>query len=318
MLISECPFIVKEKNRFYSGEWINIMYSNVFDCIENKITVCTFRNEISFTKPEYYNPLDILILSVKLVLSYDSLLFYHDFSGINPNIAENYVKKNIKEIPIEVYRSKICIDISRGMEGNCFPSFDRANLYPIIKRNKKLLHIDPRILGPEEKKKLYQKFRLKRFDGFNYKIKLFENENVEYILFEQLIEINKIDVLRISNAIFPIIRQLQSNNDPLANFTWSIEYLKYILDDYPEIKENYLNIINQIEYSKHTTELIEIKSDINEQCYIILKYFIKNICNSFGLSIHLSNDLIDRLKNHPNLYQLNTIYKEFFESHYLI
>ncbi len=262
MVMSERPFIVTESDRFYSGDWANDGYSNVFESRDNNITVCTFRETLSYSDDKNYNPIPILLQSIQLVMAHNSLLFYHDFSGINSYVIDSLIRKSLQEVPVEDYRNKICIDISRGMEGDCFPSMDSPHLYPIIKREGSLIHLDPRNLSPIEKTRLYQKFYTSTNTEImynRYKVELFDEENIDLILFEQLKHLNEVEIYRVSNGVFPIIRQLpKMDNEPLPDFKYAIGFLNSLSTDYPEIMEHCLNIKRLYKESKDCKELIEI------------------------------------------------------------
>lgn len=318
MVMSERPFVVRENERFYSGDWKNYPYSNVFQSEQNNITVCTFRETLSYTDNNNYNPISMLVQSIQLVLVHDSLLFYHDFSGINSYIVDNLVRKNLQGVSLEDYRNKICIDISRGLEGNCFPSMDSPHLYPVLKREGSLIHVDPRNLSPIEKTRLYQKTCTDIMSD-DYKVELFCEENVDLILFEQLKYLNQVEIYRISNAIFPIIRQLPNLDDkPLPKFEYAIGFLDSLSSDYPEIMDQYLNIKRLIGNSKDSQELVEIKIKLKELAYDIIEIFMNTISRDYGISNDTIYELYNKLKTHPNLYQLSTIYKDFFKSKGLI
>ncbi len=320
-VIRKKPLIVQETDRFYSGQWSNPIFPNVFES-EHLITVATFRNNIDWhnLSNNIFNPLEILINLIKTIQSNNSLLFYHEFTGLDVSCVENLV---IKEMSSTYDRNKICIDISRGQDGDCFPNFSKPLLYPIIEKingNNELIHLDPRMIDSNQKLRLFQDVKYKNLHiDKNYQINLFDSINIDLILYMQLISFNKIIIEKLCNSVFVIMRQIKYDSSPLPDLsigTSALKFLSYEFTDIVDMENRIFELINNSNSSND--KMIETKSKIVDECYNIVIYFVKQICLHYSVSEYDVEILVIEMRNTTNLYNLANVYKNFFLSKNII
>lgn len=242
------PYIVSENN-MYSGSWNVSPYSKNHYISEFGLEVIVISESIywgySFiekTKDYDYNHNDmkeifdfeiILTELCKIISNNDvnSLLFYHEFTGLNVSHLKNLIKNRI------IYdERKICIDITNDSNLSCYVNLSEPINYPVIDfiSSDKLVYISPDILTNQEKKQIvenYKKFTIEYFNNkqiFNTNFNrntiyqedefsidtnyLFDKTN-EYILCFQIIQ-NDYNLLKlIINGIISMIRQLTTDKN---------------------------------------------------------------------------------------------------------
>ncbi len=331
--ISEIPYIVQETSSWYSGTFNNVSsYSNLFESYEFKITVCTIKTYVGFGKENLneYSVLNMLTDSANLIFENDALMFYHDFSGNNPSIASKAVSKYFEHLPKELYNSKICIDLSHGHEGDCFPSLDQPYLYPIISKEDYLIYTSPFNVRPHEKIRIFSKFmQLKNQEDISnytenisniseFKINLFDEPDTDLLLYIQLKNLNKLEIESIKNSVFPILRQMIDIEEKLPDLKWALNNLEKLKLDHEDLNDKYLSIIELIELSKNGEQLREIRQKIKIECYNIIEYFLIKLCESYNLDTYNIGICMEQLKLCLNPYDLANIYKKIYETNTLI
>lgn len=340
-LISERPFIVQETFSWYSGSFENVSgFTNLFDSTEFGISVCTIKNYVDFDKinDNVYSVINMLTDCANLVLENNALMFYHDYSGIDPSIASRAVSKNFQHLPSDLYKSKICIDISNGQEGDCSPSLDMPRLYPIILIDHELIYKNPKNMTTEEKRRIFNKFRENnkneiltdvddQSDTSNssnisntsntsniskYKINLFDEIDIDLLLYIQLKSLNELEIKSVNNSVFPILRQLIDSEEQLPDFEWALYNLRQLQIDNENIKENYIRISELIKLLKNGEQFREIRQEIKLECYRIIEYFMINLCVSYGLDSGIIGIFMEELYSCDKPYDLANIYKKFY------
>ncbi len=307
------PLIVQETDRFYSGRWTNDYFPNVFES-EQLITVATFKNNINWhnLSENLINPLNMLIQLIKNIESTNTILFYHEFTGLDVSIVENQVIKKLGE---SYNRNKVCIDISRGEIGDCFPDFSSPNLYPIINKcnnTNKLIHMDPRNIDLDYKLDLYQKINNLNPDK-NLRINLFDTIQSDTILYLQLACLNKVIINKVCNSVFVILRQIKINPEPIPDLSASVEAIKYLSYEFMDIFDIISHVCKLIiNCNKDKEKIMENKIIITNLCYDIIVYFAKKLYSNYSTNEMAIEDLVVEMKNTTNLYNLANVYKNFF------
>ena len=307
------PLIVQETDRFYSGTWTNDYFPNVFES-EQLITVATFKNNIDWhnLSNNPINPINMLIQLIKNIESTNTILFYHEFTGLDVSIVENQVMKKLGN---SYDRNKVCIDISRGEIGDCFPDFSTPILYPIINKcnnTNQLIYMDPRNIDLDYKLDLYQKINNLNPDK-NLRINLFDRVQSESILYIQLTGLNKVIINKVCNSVFVILRQIKINSEPIPDLSASVESIKYLSYEFIDIFDIVVHICKLItNCNKDKETIMENKIAIINLCYDIIVYFAKKLYLNYSTNEMAIEDLVIEMKNTTNLYNLANVYKNFF------
>ncbi len=334
-VISKIPFVVQETSSWYSGTFVKKSgVSNLFESDEFKITVCTIKKHVGFGKENVneYSVFNMLTDCANLVIENDGLMFYHDFSGNNPSIASKAVSKYFQHLPKELYNSKICIDFSHGHEGDCFPSLDQPYLYPIISKEEYLIYTNPQNIKPYDKIRIFNKFNQSQkisdtseipviLDTQNiseFKINLFEEPDIDLLLYIQVKNLNKLEIESLKNSVFPILRQLKDTEEKLPDFEWALNNLEQLQLDHEHLNDKYLGIKELIEFAKNGEQLREIRQRIKVECYKIIEYFLIKLCESYSLDTYNIGMCMEQLQLCSNPYDMANIYKKIYEINKLI
>jgi hypothetical protein len=211
---------------------------------------------------------------------HNSLLFYHEFTGSNPILLENSIKKSLSE---QYNEDKICIDISRGSDLSCYFNLTDPTNYPVITiKDNVLKYSNPELLDDIEKKKILQQFKkftngffTDRFftDGFfnnepalkssNYNIygdtdfsQMFSKFETNYLIDKpdemllcfQIIKSDLLTIKLISDGIISMIRQFytMNNKEHFGTKMYGVPYIKTISSKYDFI--NAIPIIENLEF----------------------------------------------------------------------
>jgi hypothetical protein len=312
---SRKPYIVRENDKFYSGNWTNNKYANLYESVEYPISVATFRQTIGWdtTKFQYghyvFNIKDIFELSAQVVLANNALMFYHEYTGLDTSRIEKFINPELKMC----FHNKICIDISCGSEGECFPKFDDPHMYPIIRMGtyRNLEWVNPRTLDSSEKTRLLNVSKSNEDNNeIDNKIRLFEEVPTDYILISQLKKINLSIFIELSNTLFVILRQLDSTNRKVPDFEWILNQMSRLTLINPDIKNFHEEIVSLVGSSTDSTNNIRIKEQIKINCYNILSYFVNTIINEYALDTSIINHLIEEIDS-KSPYQKVNEFKRF-------
>lgn len=283
------PYIVSSSDNFLENSWtVSDEFSNLYFSSLGinviKISDYVYWNKNYTSNQKYFNFENFMIELCDKVSNnnIDTLLFYHEFTGINVILFENLMKKKCVFFDC----NKICIDITRGSDMSCYFNLSNPEFYPVIINNQsnKLKYVDTNLLTNDEKTKIigqYKKFTI----GFeensmdcifskNSSNYLFDKPD-EMILCFQIIKIDKIILNHLKNGIIPLLRYLYVGTDNKRinlkmseiNYLLSIKYnFQYAKNQQDNNYEIY--ILNKIDV---IIENIMLISDINNDKFIDIK-----------------------------------------------
>lgn len=378
---SDFSYIVNFQDQFYSGSWeeskeySNIHYSTLginvivipekviwkenlheepesFDFANFLVNVC---NKVSSSNPSSSsssssNPGSTLTSNPNPNPNSNTLLFYHEFTGSNPRILEQIVKKNA----IDYDPNKICIDITRGADMSCYFNLSNPEFYPVISldSSNKLKYVNPLMLSSDEKTNIILKYKkfTKGFDvqdsGCEYyasKPNYLFATNSDIILCFQIIKFDKMIINIISNGLIPMIRYLYicTNDSNINSKIWGTTHLMHltyltnelnsihnfdftnkipipITNQIEKIQED-LNLIELINLNilsnpDHFTTILYLKESVICKLFNLIKNILENIFNKYKINPNVINDFIDNLKQLHNKYDMIPLYKNFIEN----
>lgn len=278
--------------------------------------------------------------------SHDSILFYHEFTGMNVISLEHMLRKNT----IQFNSNKICIDITRGADMSCYFNLSNPEFYPIVTHDElnKLKYINPDMLSNYEKTNIIDRYK-KFTSGFNDNLGdcifskfdcnyLFQTPH-EIILCFQIIKNDQVILDYISNGVLPLIRYFYVC-DENKNFNlkmWGIQHM-ISLRNYIENKcsteyldhkytTNCLNVLNQIidniklideinqneflnnpDYNENINFL---KNEVIFNLFLIIKEVLVDIIIKYKINIFEVEKLITNLRELKDKYNMIDVYNKF-------
>lgn len=335
--LSPIPYIVSSNDNFLSNSWTkSSTNSNIFES-ELGVTVIGIKESIAWGNYIKYNPIsfditEIMVESCKIVNNSTSLLFYHEFTGVNSIYLYYEIEKRI---PIN--HKKICIDITKGADLSCYFNLSNPEYYPVITLDDKdvLTYINPSKLSNQEKNHIIQQYKNFSFDKDTCPVKKFElnpliDKDDNFILFFQIIKQDKISFDLIKNSIISLIRQFYTiTNLDLYGSSMCIVKL------FPDLKlrfntgnsmfqniETNLHLIDFLktekesnpQYVDYVKDVTKIKEQILLELYILLKDFLVNICVKYDINLDSVDQLISSFVTTHDKYQIIKIFDQFISS----
>lgn len=338
------PYIVNSQDQYYSNSWTKSNeYSNLYHSTLD-IDVIVIPDKIVWKEKfqkvsETFNFTNFMVNLTNKVIKSNCLLFYHEFTGSNPIMLEQIVKKKV----VDYNSNKICIDITRSSDMSCYFNLSNPEFYPVIlldRTNNMIKYINPEDLTNNEKNKIISEYK-KFTEGFEvpdskceyYKHKtnyLFAT-NPDIILCFQIIKYDKLIFNIISNGLIPMIRYLYICEDysNINNKMWgmahlmnlnSIIYSNYIDETFISNKTeqiqkdlNFIESINSnISLNPYLKEKISyLKENIISGLFDIIKNILINIVSKYQINVIVIEDFITNLKQLENKYNMIQFYKNF-------
>lgn len=321
------PYIVSSKN-FLESSWIrSSSHSNLY-LSEMGISVIVINGFVNWgpnRNEEYYNIEPLLLELCKCVSrpQNNSILFYHEFTGLNVIELENSIKKTFC-----FDDTKICIDITRGADLSCYPNLTNPANYPIITTDElsgRLEYLSPSSINKEKINQVVTQYK-----KFSFNNNFFSNNETNYlidkpddlVLYFQIISLDKILLRLVLDGIVSMIRQFYTMNEK-KNFgtkMWGIKYFSliqskanFVCFDSVIEKLKFIDSINLDTSSIFDNDNIfnDVKMSVLDELYFILKSILVNIMIKYEVSEYEVEIFIGQLKNLKNKYELINYYKEF-------
>ncbi len=229
----------------------------------------------------------------KCVSNHNALLFYHEFTGRNVIFLDKLIFDRLKNehISEESYRTKICIDITRGGNQSCLFNLSEVKHYPLIAVKNGILSIENHmLLSKEDKKRLIMKFGITdktNVDKLVYDVihsNMSSDEIRDIILFHQIIAYDRMVIILIKDIILAFIRQCHTCKI-IKNFTdlTQMKQIKMIccdlnIADFPSLDQMMSNSIN-LNSDEIKCMLNSIAHNLYDAMYIILSSILVKYSN---------------------------------------
>jgi hypothetical protein len=353
------PYIVNSTDQFYSGSWekSKINSNHYHSKLDIDVIVISDRivwgENLQREKNNYFNFENLMVNLCDKVseLKSNTLMFYHEFTGLNVLELEHLIKQKT----INFNPNKICIDITRGSDMSCYFNLSNPEFYPVIEFNEfnefnKLKYSNTNVLSNDAKTYIIRTYK-KFTDGFEipdstckyypYKPNYLFATNPNIIMCFQIIKYDKIIFKLISDGLIPLIRYLYvcTDNTNFNNKIWGISHfnkLKIHINNFSFIHnydyKNDVFLSDRVNLVDDNIKLIElINSNINDNpdyneiishlkenvicgLFDIIKNILVNILIKYEINVIVVEDFIDNLKQLENKYNMIPLYKNFISN----
>lgn len=351
------PYVVKNSENFLEGSWDVCSeyglepnhYVSSFGIeviLINKYVKWTSYSTSMLDSNECDIELFLTILAKKISKKAfnNSLLFYHEFTGQNPTVLEDKIKKAIGK---DFDGNKICIDISRGADLSCYFNLTDPTNYPIISmKNGSLVYLNPELLDENEKINILNKF-IKYTRGFftdsmssnsnsnsipsvtsdpeNFQnnFQIFHKNDTNYLLDKpdemllcfQIVKSDIVTIKLVSEGIISMIRQFYTitKREFLGTKMYGVPYINKIcsrfsfIDTIPVISNlELLDKINasELEQIDYSNSFDSVKMIVLEELYQIVFLVYIGVFTKYNIEIEQIEHFISELKKLPNKYDL--------------
>ena len=315
-LLAEKPFIVQDNNSFLSNSWTfnehlpNVFISNMgVEVIAIKSAI-TWQNKTIFDNSLVHNDITLLLIELyKLILNYNTLLFYHEFTGVNVLLLEEVLENKIctnKHICFN--KNKICIDITRGSDNYCFTDLSKPENYPLIQINDNVIsYINIDNINEDYKKELVSRFKV------NHNIDYRTND--DYLLFLQILKKDYIMTNLLKETFITLFRQVYTSNN--ENIVISAKFLIKEFQISKFYLKKYSNIIENIELNLDKIKCYNVDKNIllNDLCLIIYNIVV-DIGYKYAFDENKITKFINKIIVIEDKYQINHLFDNFIAKNF--
>lgn len=343
------PYIVNSTDQFYSGSWekskinSNHYHSKLGIDVIVISDIIVWGYNLQREKNKYFNFENLMINLCDKVSEPKSntLMFYHEFTGLNVLELEQLIKQKT----INFNHNKICIDITRGSDMSCYFNLSNPEFYPIIEFNEfdefnKLKYSNPYVLSNDEKTHIISTYK-KFTDGFEipdstceyypYKPNYLFATNPNIIMCFQIIKYDKIFFKLVSDGLIPLIRNLYVCTDNtnfnklkiyINNFSFIHNYdykNDVFLSDRVNLVNDNINLIESINSNindnpDYNEIIYHLKENVIYGLFDIIKNILVNIVIKYKINVIVVEEFIDNLKQLKNKYDMIPLYKNFISN----
>jgi hypothetical protein len=305
-LLNTIPYIVRDNTSFLTNSWEetqnNVYISNTgVEVIAINSAIIWDTRVISDVNLYHYDITDLMIKLCILVNQFNTVLFYHEFTGYNIILLEKILKKFIT-------KNKVCIDITRGINDSCYIDLSKPENYPLIEINDNIIsYINIDNIDEDHKKYLINKYKEKINSDIDFRF------NNEFLLFHQIIKKDYYNITLFKNIFITMIRQnytVQKFDDIAKMLDTSTFILcKYFFDKYKKQIKIFIKVLSENNYNS--------KNILQDNLFLFLKDYLKDFGYKYSIQEKHINNLITNIQNIDDKYKINPIFDSFCNKRFI-